>query len=45
MIIPLLSHVILKPHVHPEDILGIGVLCLAVAIVLLAMLWGRKERS
>lgn len=35
----IIAHVILKPHVHPEDILGIGVLCLAVGLVLLAVLW------
>lgn len=39
----LLAHVILKPHVHPEDILGVGVLALVVIVVLSEIV--RQRRS
>jgi hypothetical protein len=38
----LLAHVILKPHLHPEDILGVGVLLCAFIIVALAIGLRRK---
>lgn len=42
MISSLFAHVILKPHLHPEDVLGVGVLLCAFVIVALAMGLKRK---
>lgn len=33
----ILAHVILMPHAHPDEILGIGVLALTFALVAYAM--------
>jgi hypothetical protein len=43
MISSIFAHVVLKPHVHPEDILGVGVLCIAAAVVLMAMTWRHRQ--